>query len=292
MIWLFLVFFDLPCVLRSNLSIISFAVSTFSPLRIRSTDLAPTVPFLGIHHDGLPWLKIFNATSHGSICFSRGKTIMNSEVGEVSWNENLERYFAEQGEQAHGLSMLHKHAESLYSYRRTWIEMPVITISSITGFLSVGSTSMFEGQQMASSVVLGVCSLLVSVLQTVGTYFGWAKRAEGHRISSIQYSRLHRHLKIEMGLPREQRQAPGDLLKFVKDTIDRLQETSPLVPREVIVEYQRKYEKVKDISHPAETNGLEKVLVYQENPLRLTRQETVGIPETPLPPNVISPTPS
>lgn len=213
-----------------------------------------------------------------------------SELGDVTWNDRLEEYFAEQGEQAHGLSLLHKQAEQMYSHRKTFIEIPVIVISSVTGFLSVGSTSMFAGQEMTSSVVLGVCSLLVSVFQTVGTYFGWARRAEGHRISSIQYSRLHRFLKIEMSLPRDQRQAPSQLLKYVRDAVDRLQEISPLVPMEVVNDYKKKFGRVTDISHPPETNGLEKIVVYQENPLRLRspdqsleRLETLGVPITPAP---------
>ena len=201
-----------------------------------------------------------------------------TEMNGVSWNETLEAYFVEQGEQAHGLSLLHKQSEGLYSRRKTFIELPVIAVSSVTGFLSVGSSSMFEGQTMASSVALGVLSLMVSVLQTVGTYFGWAKRAEGHRISSIQYARLHRHLKIEMGLPRDERQSPGDLLKYVRDTVDRLQEISPLLPPEVVADYKSKYAKVTDIAHPPETNGLEKVTVFHENPMRLVRSESLGLP--------------
>jgi hypothetical protein len=206
-----------------------------------------------------------------------------TELGDVTWNSTLEEYFSDQGEQAHGLSLLHKRSESMYSQRRTWIELPVIAVSSITGFLSVGSSSMFPGEGMASSVALGVCSLVVSVAQTINTYFGWAKRAEGHRISSIQYSRLHRHLKIEMGLPRDQRQSPGELLKYVRDAVDRLQETAPLVPPEVVADYQRRYGGIKDISHPPETNGLEKVTVYTENPMRTSvpRLETTGVPESP-----------
>jgi hypothetical protein len=204
-----------------------------------------------------------------------------SEVGEVTWNERLEEYFVEQGEQAHGLSLLHKHAEQMYSHRKTFIEIPVIVVSSVTGFLSVGSTSMFAGQEMTSSVVLGVLSLMVSVFQTVGTYFGWARRAEGHKISSIQYSRLHRFIKIEMSLPRDQRQTPSQLLKYVRDAIDRLQEISPLVPMAVVADYKKHYAKITDISHPPETNGLEKIVVFQDNPMRLTRLETVGVPTTP-----------
>jgi uncharacterized membrane-anchored protein len=90
-----------------------------------------------------------------------------------------------------------------------------------------------------------------------------------------------------MGLPRDQRQAPGDLLRYVRDTIDRLQETSPLLPAIVITEYKKKFEKITDISHPAEANGLEKISVYVENPMRLVkpesleRMETLGVPETP-----------
>jgi len=148
---------------------------------------------------------------------------------------------------------------------------------------------MFAGQEMASSVSLGILSLMVSVFQTVGTYFGWARRAEGHRLSSIQYARLHRFLKIEMSLPRDQRQTPGDLLKYVRDATDRLQEISPLVPAKVIADYKQKYDKVTDISHPPETNGLEKITIFTENPMRLSaprsleRLETVGLPSTPAP---------
>jgi hypothetical protein len=140
---------------------------------------------------------------------------------------------------------------------------------------------------MVSSISLGVLSLMVSVFQTIGTYFGWARRAEGHKLSSIQYARLHRFLKIEMSLPRDQRQTPGELLKYVRDAIDRLQEISPLVPTSVIAEYQKKYATITDISHPPETNGLEKIEVFIENPMRLRtprsveRVETLGVASPP-----------
>ncbi len=182
--------------------------------------------------------------------------------GDIHWNERLEEYFASTGEKAHCLSWIHKRAEERYARLRTWIDLPVIAISSITGFLSVGSTSMFGDNQVAVSVSLGLCSLLVSVLNTTGTYFGWAKRAEGHRISSIQYARLYRFLSIEMSLPREERMTPADLLKHTKDQYDRLQEISPLVPPEVIDDFKRQFKDEKEISKPEEANGLERIVIY------------------------------
>lgn len=190
-----------------------------------------------------------------------------TEVGAISWNERLEEYFAATGEKSHCLSWCHKKAEALYNQRKTYIDLPVIVISSVVGFLSVGSSQMFE-DEMAASVGLGIASLLVSVLNTTGTYFGWAKRAEGHRISAIQYSRLFRFLSIEMALPRDERMTPHDLLKYTKDQYDRLQEISPLIPPEIIEEFRKKFEKEKDISKPEEANGLEKIVVFHENPMR------------------------
>ena len=187
-----------------------------------------------------------------------------SDVGNVSWNENLEKYFADTGEKANCLSIVHKRAEEVYSHRRTYIDLPVICISGLTGFLSVGSTSMFEGHEQMSSIFLGIASLFVSVLNTVGTYFGWGARCQLHRVSSIQYARLYRFLKIEMGLPREERMTPADLLKHTRDAYDRLQEISPLLPPELIDEYRKKFEKYKDVSLPEELNGLERIVIYHD----------------------------
>lgn len=181
--------------------------------------------------------------------------------GDIHWNERIEEYFASTGEKAHCLSWIHKKAEEMYAHRRTFIDLPVVVISSITGFCSVGSSTMFEDQKMAS-IILGVMSLLVSVLNTTGSYFGWAKRAEGHRISSIQYARLFRFLSIEMSLPREERMSPVDLLKHTKDQYDRLAEISPLIPPEVIREFQSKFKDYKEVSKPSEVNGLEKIEVF------------------------------
>ena len=206
-----------------------------------------------------------------------------SEIGDVSWTEKLEEFFASSGEKAHCLSMMHKQSEALYSRRRNFIDLPVIIGSGVIGFLNAGSSTMFEDAKI-SSVALGVGSLVVGILQTINTYFNWSKRAEGHRISAIQYSKLYRFLCVEMSLPREERMSPSDLLKQTRDSYDRLQEISPMLPPEVIHEFKKKYGKDTTISKPEEANGLEKIDVYVENPLRrpkpiqsTDRLETLGV---------------
>ena len=204
-----------------------------------------------------------------------------SELGQVSWNDNLEKYFADTGEKANCLAWVHKRAEEVYSHRRTFIDLPVIVISSLTGFLSASSTSLFEGQEKLSSILLGVASLLVSVINTIGTYFSWAKRAEAHRLSAIQYARLYRFLAIELNLPREERMTPTDLLKYTKDAYDRLQEVSPLIPPELIAEFKKKFGKNAELSKPEELNGIDKIVIYHDtfsvkNPM-MSQNSEIGL---------------
>jgi len=180
----------------------------------------------------------------------------------IHWTEKLEEYFSSTGEKAHCLGWVHKQSESMYSTRRTFIDLPVIVGSGVIAFLNAGSQSMFSDARIAN-ISLGIGSLLVGIMNTMGTYFGWAKRAEGHRISAIHYSKLYRFISVEMALPRDERMSPHDLLKYVKDQYDRLAEISPLVPTTIIHKFQRKFKKYTDISKPEEANGLEKITVYK-----------------------------
>lgn len=189
--------------------------------------------------------------------------------GHITWTRRLEEYFAATGEKAHVMSWAHTRAEALYSNRRTFIDLPVIALSSITGFLSVGSSSMFDDRELGN-VSLGVLSLFVSVLNTMGSYFGWAKKTEAHRIAALHYAKLHRFIKVEMALPREERTAAHDFLKYVKEQYDRLNETSPALPEIIIKQFKEKFSKsdVHEISVPEQMNGLEPIHVYSDDDLR------------------------
>lgn len=186
-----------------------------------------------------------------------------SESPLISWHSTLEKYFADTGERAECLAWCHKQAEEMYAHRRTFIDLPVIVLSGVTGFCSVGSQNIFgSGNEQMAALILGSASLLVSVLNTVGSYFAWAKRAEGHRISSLQYARLFRSIVVELNLPRDERRPPNVLLKDIKDQYDRLQEISPLLPPNVVTVFRRKFDSYKDVSKPPELNGLEAITIY------------------------------
>jgi hypothetical protein len=188
---------------------------------------------------------------------------MSEDEKDITYNSALEKLIAEEAERCSGLSWLHNKAEAHYSIRNTWIALPTIVLSTLVGFLSGTSTSLFANP-MTASVGIGAVSLFTGVISTIGTFFGFAKRTEAHRIASIQYSKLGRFLSIELTLPKSERIAAKDVLKITKDSIERLLETSPAVPESIIKQYKEAFKDYTDVAHPDITNGLRKVFIYSK----------------------------
>jgi hypothetical protein len=184
----------------------------------------------------------------------------DDEKRDISYHEALETLIAQEAERCAGLSWLHGRAEAYYSVRNTAVALPTIVLSTLVGFLSGTSSSIFSDATMGS-IGIGSVSLFTGVLSTIGTFFSFAKKAEGHRIASIQYSKISRFLSIELTLPRSERMSAGDLLKITKDNIERQIETSPPIPDQIISEFKSKFKDAKDIAVPDVANGIHKVQV-------------------------------
>ena len=179
---------------------------------------------------------------------------------EITYNGALEDLIAAEAERCAGLSWMHGRAEAYYSLRNTAVTLPTIVLSTLVGFLSGSSSSIFTEATMAS-IGIGSVSLFTGVLSTIGTFFSFAKRAEGHRIASIQYSKISRFLTIELTLPRSERIDAGDLLKMTRDSIERQLETSPPIPEAIILQFKSKFKDQKDVAIPDVANGIHKVVV-------------------------------
>jgi hypothetical protein len=200
---------------------------------------------------------------------------MADDEKDITYNSALEKLIAEEAERCSGLSWLHNKSEAYYAIRNSWIALPTIVLSTLVGFLSGTSTSIFSNP-MTASVGIGAVSLFTGVISTIGTFYGFAKRTEAHRIASIQYSKLGRFLSIELTLPKTERIVAKDVLKITKDSIERLLETSPAVPDVIIKQYKEEFKSYTDVAHPDITNGLRKVFIY-------TREVASPIEESPAP---------
>lgn len=180
----------------------------------------------------------------------------------VTWNSQIEQILSEEGERSLCYSWLHSKSENFYSKLNTYLSLPVIMLSTIAGAGSIGTESLFNGSPTAN-IIIGCISLSVATLNTIGSYFSWAKRSESHRIAATTYKKVYRFILIELALPRHERIVAKDMLKIVREQCDRLQETSPQIPEGVILEFKLKFSNnTPDVAKPEITNGLHAIVVY------------------------------
>jgi len=182
---------------------------------------------------------------------------------EITWNSSLETLLKEQGEKCLCYTWLHTKAEGKYSYWNNYIALPVIVLSTLSGAGSIGSSAMF-GDFPQASTLIGFVSLGVGMLQTIGTYFNWLRRAEGHKIASLTYQKLYNFISVEMSLPRNERMTAKDMLKVVRENMERTNETAPQIPPQIIALFQSRFDKTENIAKPEITNGLDEIYVYKE----------------------------
>lgn len=188
---------------------------------------------------------------------------MNYQTDNVDWTNNLEKYFKMLGENSLCLSVLHKDSEGYYSSKAQRIDIPVIIFSTLCGSLTLSAKNIF-GEDMENDALkfVGALSLITGIMGTIQSYFNFNRKAENHRISYLQYSKLYRFIKIQMGLPRGQRILPKDLLKIVMENFERLNEISGLIPEVITKKFKKKYKKEK-ISRPEVVNGLDEIEIYR-----------------------------
>lgn len=184
---------------------------------------------------------------------------------DLTWSSALESLIAQEGERCRGYSILHQKSEAYYSKRANWIAIPVIVLSTLSGTASVGSSSLFGGETQISSIVIGLVSISVGVMNTISSYYSFARKAEAHRIAYLHYNKIFQTVSIELALPRQERMEPEVLLKDIRTQMERLAETTPTPPDVILEEFSKRFKDYdKSIARPAETNGLSKVKIYMK----------------------------
>ena len=189
---------------------------------------------------------------------------MEDEEHPIEWSSQLEDIIAKEGERCSGLAWLHTKAEIETSTYNSYVQVPVIILSTLAGTASVGSATLFGSSTTASGIAIGLVSIGVGILNTLGGFFAFAKRSESHRIAHLNYSKLATKIAIELSLPRQERIKAEVLLTYLRETMERLAETTPNCPLNIIKQFNEKYKDEKQIALPVEVNGIHKIEIYRE----------------------------
>ena len=165
------------------------------------------------------------------------------------WTRECEVLLAEWSEKASAFRWLHARCEKRYRTRYYAFAIPVIILSTLTGFANVGMSEFLhdDAKPMASAIVGGV-NLLAGVLGTMQSFLKVAETMESHRASGVAWSKLGRNISIELALDPARRAPAADFLAASRAEYDRLTEQSPAIDDAVIAvhffNHRRKRQKI------------------------------------------------
>jgi hypothetical protein len=154
----------------------------------------------------------------------------------LSYDTDIEILLKANAEECESLSLLHRSSYEKYNKLSNIINVPVIVLSSAIGF----ATGIEIGYDKIN-IVLGVASIFVGIIKSIDSYFALPKRAEGHRICSLQYAQINKRIAVELSLKREQRQNPKDMLGLIKTDMKNLADIAPLIDYDIIETFKNKY---------------------------------------------------
>lgn len=177
---------------------------------------------------------------------------------KIWYSSDFETLLKEEAEKAEAMSILHTRSYQRFNRFSIFINIPVIVLSSIIGFLA--PLNMFENQ----AVLLGSMSIFIAILKTVDNFFDFTKRCETHRMTSLNYARISKLLQIQLSLERDCRIQAIDLFDIVTNDLQNIRDAEPIVPDIVIRQFNSKY-KSETTARPAITNGLTQVRINATN---------------------------
>jgi hypothetical protein len=183
-----------------------------------------------------------------------------------AWTPECEELLAEWSEKASCFRWLHARCEKRYRARYHSFAIPVIILSTVTGFANVGLSEFVPEQSMpVAQAIIGGVNLLAGVLGTLQSFLKVAETMESHRSAGVAWSKLGRNISIELALDPARRALAQDFLAASRAEYDRLTEQSPAIDDAVIDLFRSRF-KEYDVAKPAIANGLDKCTIFKRDP--------------------------
>ena len=165
------------------------------------------------------------------------------------WHAQHEKILKEWGESSSCYRHMHFRAFQINKVWSMSFTLPVIIISTITG------TANFAQKTFPASIaeyvpsIIGAFNLFAAIMTTVAQFLKVTELMENHRVTSIQYGKLARKIRLELTLPISERTQHGDnMVETCRSEYDRLIEQSPPVPKSVIKVFEKLFPDTSNIS--------------------------------------------
>lgn len=190
-----------------------------------------------------------SGNNSGSITATGATTSATGAVRSTSglplssrWSEADEDLLKEWADHAICFHWLHEQSYKKYNNIYTYINIPIIIISTITGTANFAQSKISDTLlRDLMSMIIGVFSITAGILATSLSFFKIGERKESHNNCAKLWDKLHRNIQMELVKPAKERMNKKTMMELTKKEYDRLIDDSPLIPEEIIAEFNIRF---------------------------------------------------
>jgi hypothetical protein len=108
----------------------------------------------------------------------------------------------------------------------------------------MGTTSIFPDSYSKNvQLIVGGINISVGIISTLQTFFRYGQESGAHNAVCADWAKLRRMIELELTLDIKARQDCSEFVSRCYNEIERLSNNSPVIPKEVIKEFRKKFGK-------------------------------------------------
>lgn len=185
----------------------------------------------------------------------------------ADWTDEQEASAQEYADKAGCLRTLHEFAYNHYRRWNMWFAIPSICLSTVAAVLAFTARS-YPTASDALMLATGCGGIIVAMMGSIATYLKLAENQEGNRVAHLQWGKFSRNVKLVLAMQRESRPRAKEYLDHIKEEMDRLSETSPIVPPEVVALFHLKIEIPDGMAIPEILGKLQPAIIARPHVVR------------------------
>lgn len=204
---------------------------------------------------------------------------------QIEWTQEHEKILIEWADKAMCYRWLHAKANTKFNTLNTYYTIPVIIISTLTGTANFAQERVPIEYQNIYVMVIGAFNIFAGIITTIQQFLKITQLNEAHRVSSIAWDKFYRNIKIELAKHPSERLTVNHMIKMCKEEFDRLMETSPIIPEDIVNMFKKVFSKSTEfekISKPEICDEMKSTHYYKNpwsNEINITDKATLELKE-------------
>lgn len=185
-----------------------------------------------------------------------------TDIRKNYWKQEEEELLRQWADKAQCYQWLHMRSRDVYQRKNAAYTIPVIIISTFVGTANFAQDRFPEENRKFVAMGVGALSIVAGIISTVSQFLKVSELNEAHRIASLSWGKFYRSVKTEITRHPLDRNLPSLVITQNKEEYDRLVEISPPIPKKILLEFQKKFGAINNLTKPEMCDQLSPTAIF------------------------------